>query len=86
MIAFLRWRTPFGVIGGGCSSDDFVAHIPPPADILTLPGITWGLDLLLDIIGEHICGCTLVERGLLQRATPPFAAPFFFAPLLTVDW
>ena len=77
MTVFSRWWTPFGVIGGGGHSDDFVADIPPPAELLTLPGVVWGIDLLLDLIGEDICGVGPAKGGVLQRQTPPFAALFF---------
>ena len=83
MTVFSRWWTPFGVIGGGGHSDDFVADIPPPAELLTLPGVVWGIDLLLDLIGEDICGVGPAKGGVLQRQTPPFAALFFSLTFLT---
>ena len=81
--AFSRWRSLFGVIGGGRQRALFFRDIRPITAVPTLSGVTWSLDLLLDIIGEDICGVWPAKGALISVKPPPFAALFFSLIFLT---
>ena len=65
--------------GGGVSGRVFFCDIRPLTEVPMLAGVIWRVDLLLDLIGEDICGVGPARGGVLQRQTPPLRRPVFFS-------